>query len=772
MMHFRSSIWAASTASLMAAALALALDARTATAQPPAVSYTVPAAAMPGQATDLTLMGGNLAGATAYWSTLPGAKLETAPGIEGNGTKADQLICRVTLPPETPVGIYGLRLATPLGVSSLQLVMVDDLASVSDNGANKSVATAQALTAPVAVDGAAEAESYDFYKLSVAAGQRISVEVLARRLGSALDPVVRLLDAGGRELAYSDDEPGIGADCRFVHQFASPGDYFLEVRDIRYQGGGNHRYRLRIGDFPLVNTPFPLGARKGTTPKLVAVGPAAGAVLPVNLAVPADVPDGLLPMAVKYPQGQGSAGLTLAASDAPEQVEFEPNDTPETATAIAASWSVSGRLQMPKDRDYYEFSAKKGERLVFSGRTRSIGSPSDLFLRLYNAAGAQLAEAEDAGADEGAINFTFPEDGVYRLMAEDLLGRGGPEHVYRIDIAPYQPGFSLALEAEKFDAPQGGVFVAKVTSARRDYNGPITLSVAGGEGFAVANNVIPEGKNETVMSVTVPADCKQGQLRIVRIVGQAKIGEKDVITTASSLAALRKQFNGLPYPPAALDGSLGLGIGPVFPDFIQLAVEPANVPFGQIAGAGSFKIKATKSNGFDDVINLAVEGLPPGVTATVAPIAKGQAEAAVQLAGPGALAEGDYRFRIVGSAGFQNQPKRVVADNVVLRVVRPLEVVVAPAGPVKRGASQKLKLTLTRNGAAGAVAIQLKNLPSGMNAPAEINLAEGQNEIDVDITAAADTPAGNVPISAVATTKIKDKPVVVESPQVALAVTE
>lgn len=771
MIELRPAILAFS-AWLMFAAVLPAFDSSTAIAQPPAVSYAVPAAAMPGKSTDLTLSGGNLAGATGYWSTMPGAKLETAPGIEGNGTKADQLICRVTLPPETPVGIYGLRLATPLGISNLHLVMVDDLASVSDNGANKSVATAQALTIPAAVDGAAEAESYDFYKLTVAAGQRISVEVVARRLGSVLDPVIRLLDAAGRELAYSDDEPGIGADCRFVHQFAAAGDYYLEVRDIRYQGGGNHRYRLRVGDFPLVNTPFPLGARKGSTPKVVAAGPVAESVPAVSLAVPADAADGPLPMAVKYPQGQGSAGLTLVASDAPEQVEFEPNSTPETATAIAASWSVSGRFQSPKDRDYFEFPAKKGERLVFSGRTRSIGSPSDLFLRLYNAAGAQLAEAEDAGADEGAIDFTFPEDGVYRLMAEDLLGRGGPEHVYRIDIAPYQPGFSLALEAEKFDAPQAGVFVAKVTSARRDYNGPITLSVAGGEGFVLANNVIPEGKNETVISVTVPADAKPGQLRIIRIVGQAKIGEAEFRATASSLAALRKQFNGLPYPPASLDGAVGLGIGPVFADFFQLAVEPANVPFGQIAGSGSFKIKATKSNGFDDVINLAVEGLPPGVTATVAPIAKGQAEGAVQLAGPGALAEGDYRFRVVGSAGFQNQPKRVVLDNAVLRVVRPLEVAVAPAGPVKRGASQKLKLTLTRNGAAGAVAIQLKNLPAGMNAPAEINLAEGQNEIDVDVTAAADTPAGNVPISAVATTKIKDKPVVIESSQVALAVTE
>ncbi|HJT35226.1 MAG TPA: PPC domain-containing protein [Pirellulales bacterium] len=759
---------------LTAALVVAAITAGDALAQPPSVGYLVPAAALPGQATDLALFGGNLASPTAVWSNMPAAKVELAPGIDGNGTKADQLVYRVTLPAETPVGIYGLRLATGKGASNLRLVMVDDLASVSDNGNNKTIPTAQSLNVPTAVDGACEAESYDFYKLTAAAGQRISVEVVARRLGSALDPVIRLLDAAGRELAYSDDEPGIGADCRFVHQFASPGDYYLEVRDIRYQGSPNHRYRLRIGNFPLVNTPFPLGAPKGSTPKLVAAGPVADAVAPMNVTVPSELAGGQLPMAVKFPQGQGSSPLTLIASTGPEQVEFEPNDTPETATAIAAAWAISGRLQTAKDRDFYEFSAKKGERLVFAGRTRSIGSPSDLFLRIYNAAGGLLVEAEDAGTEEGAINFTFPEDGVYRLMVEDLLHRGGPEYCYRIEIQPYQAGFALAVEAEKYDVPRSGVFAAKVTSARRDYNGPITLSVAGaGDGFVLVNNVIPEGKNETVLSVTVPARLEPGQLHTMQIVGQAKIGDADVRATASTLAALRKEWNGLPYPPAALDGLVGLGVGPVFADFFQLAVEPSPVPFAQIAGAASFNVKATKSNGFDDVISLAVDGLPPGVTAAVTPIAKGQPQAAVQLTGPGSLAEGDYRFRIVGSSTFQNQPKQVIIDNAVLRVVRPLEVTVAPAGPVKRGANQKVKLTVARTAAAaGAITLRLKNLPTGMNAPAEITLAEGQNEIEVDVTAAAEAPLGEVGISAVATTKVKEKQVTIESPVVALAVVQ
>jgi hypothetical protein len=312
--------------------------------------------------------------------------------------------------------------------------------------------------------------------------------------------------------------------------------------------------------------------------------------------------------------------------------------------------------------------------------------------------------------------------------------------------------------------------VAKVTSARRDYNGPITLSIAGaGEGFALANNVIPEGKNETTMSVTIPSSLEPGKPYAVSIVGQAKIGETDFRDTASTLVNLRKLFNGLPYPPVALDGSLGLGVGPVFADFFQLAADP--VVFPQVAAAGSLSVKLTKTNGFDDQVTLAIDGLPGGVTATVAPIPKGKADVAIALAGGGSLAEGDYTFRVIGSAAFQNQPKQVVLGNAVLRVVKPIEVTAAPAGPVNRGAAQKLKLSVVRApGIGGPISIRLKNLPLGVTVPAEITIPDGQNEVTIDLTAAADARLGEAGITAIADVKIKEKLVAVESVPAALQV--
>jgi hypothetical protein len=746
-------------------------------AQAPALTNATPSACAVGQAVDITLSGTALANPTNLWTDMPGT-VALAPDIKNNGTQAGQVVYRFTVPATAPVGIYGLRIATGQGVSSPRLLMVDDLATVPEKGANKTVAEAQVLTLPVAVDGACEVESYDYYKFTAAVGQRVSVEVVARRLGSILDPVIRLLDAGGRELAYSDDEPGLGPDCRFSHQFAAAGDYILELRDIRYQGSGNHRYRLRVGDFPLVTTTYPLAGAKGSSAQLTVAGPAAEGLPPMNVAVPKEVPGDRLLLGIKYPQGHSSAAVTLVASDLLEQIELEPNDTRETSSPVSLPGAINGRFAAANDRDFFRFEGKKGQRFMFTGRTRSLGSPTDLFMRIFSGDGKQLAEAEDVGTEEGSLDFTLPEDGAYHLMVEDLLRRGGPEHVYRVEAEVYKPGFTLSVDADKYDAPLGGVLSAKVTAVRKGYTGPITLSLQGaGPGFVLANNVIAEGKPDTQLNVTVPAGMAPGQLLTLSLVGQGKIGDAKTGETtlqakASTLAALSKLFNGLPTPPASLDGSIGVGIGPVFADFFKLEVEPTVVPFPQLVGTSTFKLKVTKLNKFDDKITLAVEGLPPGVTATVPPaIEKGTVVANITLQGPAALAPGEHTFRITGSATFQNQPKTITLGDVKLRVVDAVGVTITPAGPLTPGGKQKVKVVLTRYAAEKeAATITFKDLPKGITVPANLTVAADKNEVETELSAAADVTPGPVELVAVAAMNVKGRPVIASSAATALEI--
>jgi hypothetical protein len=557
--------------------------------------------------------------------------------------------------------------------------------------------------------------------------------------------------------------------------FRAPADgvYVLEVRDIQYAGGAGHRYRLRLGNFPLVTVSYPLAVQRGATTPLTVAGSDAAGTIAQELAVPASSTETEWTIGAKFPGGQGSALVRVAVDDRPPTLESEPNDEIKQASAITIPASINGQFLKDKDRDYFRFTAKKSQRWLFCGVTRSLGSPTDLFMRLYKEDGSSLAEAEDTGMEEGTLNHTFAADGDYYLMVEDLLRRGGNEHGYLVEIDPYQPGFSLTLDNDKFDAPQSGVFVSKVTCARRDYKGPITLELQGaGEGFQLANNVIAEGKNDTTLSVTLPDRCQPGQLAALSIVGKATIDGQQVAVKATNTAALLKQLPSVVGLSQDLTTVAALGVGGPFPDFFKLSIEPSTVALPQVVGSGTFKVKAEKLNKFDDAITLVVEGLPAGVTAEVKPIEKGKPEAIVTLKGAEALPEGEHKFKLVGKATFQNQPKTIVVADVPLKVVKPLAASAAIAGPIAPGGKQKLKVTLTRLGEAQpAVRLSLKNLPEGITAPADAAVPEGKSEVEVELSAAEDArPAKAENVVVIASTKLKDREVVTETAPIAVEV--
>lgn len=745
-------------------------------AQPPVLSYSTPLAVAPGKTADVTFFGSGMAGVTGLWASAP-LHAELTPGIDQNGALADRATYRLTVPASNAVGPAAVRIANGAGVSNVRLMLVDDLPTLPENGANKLREQAQELPLGSAVEGVADAESSDFFKFRAAAGQRVSVEVYAKRLGQPLDAIVRVLDSSGRELFFSDDTPGIGPDLRFAFSAPSEGEYTLEIRDVAFGGGG--RYRLRLGDFPVGPGVFPLAAQAGSTPLVSILGEGNEALPPQAVAVAAGTAGQRVGVGVRGPAGLGASAFEIVSTSVPEQVETEPNDALEQATPInlqqagALRGGFSGRLLLPGDRDFYTFEAKAGQRAIFTGQTRSLGLPTDLYMRLTHSSGAVVSEADDSGTEEGVIDFNCTTDGVYTLMVEHVSRFGGPEHAYRVQVDAYEPGFALVSDVEKVDAPQQGVFVAKIVVARRDYNGPITLSVEGaGPGLVLANNVIPEGVNEIVLSATLPADLPAGQQAAIRIVGTAMIGEKEFRATASNLTVLRAALAGYPYPPAVIDGLLGLGVGPVFPDFFQLAVAPDVVALPQLFGANSFKVVATRLNGFVDPITLAVEGAPEGITLTAANVEANATEAVFQVAGPVDLPEGDHAFTIRGSGVFQNQPRSVVLANVVLRVVKPLAVELVPAGPLVVGGTQTLKVRVTRYGdQAPAVTVALAGLPAGVTGPAEIIVPEGQTELDITLTAAADAAVGQASLSATAAARLKETDVSVASPAVALDVT-
>jgi hypothetical protein len=164
-------------------------------ASPQAPTLTSPAnlGAKRGTTVELTLPGTNLADAVAVLISCPGTV--TIPTDNKNGTEANKLRVKVEIPPAVPTGLHTVRVATKHGVSNLRPFVVDELPEVAEVEANRTKDAAQPVETPCVVTGRTDAEASDFFRVKVAAGQKLTFEVLARRIGSPLDPIVVLHDA-------------------------------------------------------------------------------------------------------------------------------------------------------------------------------------------------------------------------------------------------------------------------------------------------------------------------------------------------------------------------------------------------------------------------------------------------------------------------------------------------------------------------------------------------------------------------------------------------
>ncbi len=709
----------------------------TATAQEPVINGATPGAVLPGQPTTVLLQGGNLAGIKGVWTSFPAQAV--VANLAENGTKPDQVVIEVTPGSDVAVGLHGLRVWTDTGVSPLKLLLVDDLPTTAQAGNNTSFATAQAITLPTAVEGNVAGLTTQFFKVTVAEGQTLSLEVLARRIGSPLDPMLRLLDARGRELAFSDDAPGLAGDSQISHKFAQAGDYVVELRDIRYQGGA---YRLRIGDFPCVSTPYPLAIPRGQATAVTLAGLDVAGLEPITITAPADPTISSWPVSLKRAGGQSSGFGQVSLVDRPQFLETEPNNAPEAANRVELSHDINGRFDQRGDVDRYVLKPPAGSTWVFAGITRDQGSPSDLQFKLLKADGNPLAMIDDTGVDEGWAKVTFPEEADYTLVVNDLAMRGGPDYSYRIAIKPYAPGFQLALSTDTFNIPAGGSVFATVTATRFDYGGPIELSVAGlPEGVTASRSVIGPGRNDAVLTLTAGPTYTPGQWHAIRVVGTAADGA--TTATADFAAPLKTRWSNMRYVPANLK-TTAAAAPTAAPGFVCTA-EPAEVVFGKQLGTTT-KVRVTRAAGFDEAVAMTLQpaqnGLPPGIAVAVKNIDKGAGEVDLAISADDKAPLGDFT---IGLLGTLKQGDKTVVQPLAIRLslAEPLKVSAAVGeGKLPAGGELVVKVDVARNPAAtGPVEVAFVNLPAGVTAAATTIPAD-QSTAEIKLTAAADAAKG------------------------------
>ena len=739
--------------------------------QAPTLAPVAPLGMQRGTKLEITLTGTNLAGPTGLWTSFP-AKV-TIPTDANNGKDNAKLRVVLDVPRDAPLGFHSLRLATTRGMSNLRVFCIDDLPQVLETTTNHAKNTAQAVPVPCVVVGRADAEVSDYFKVSVKAGQRVSFEVLGRRLGSAFDPQLYIYDARtGNDLpgGHSNDAPGLQTDARLTYTFKEAGDYLIGIRDVTYRGGADFHYRLRIGDFPCATTPYPLVVKRGSKTKVSFAGPNVEGVAPVEVTAPTDPAVSVVWLAPKGTNGLHGWPVALGLSDLPEATEQEPNNEPAKATRLTIPCGVSGRFLEKGDKDFYVFTAKKGQRYVIEARTLELFSPTEVYMVLKDPKGGQVAETNPAAVPR--LDFTAGADGDYSLKVEHLHFWGGPEETYHLSIAPFAPDFDVLVRLDRYDAPASGTFSIPVHVTQRGYSGPIEVSVIGspllsGQVTVAGGPPKPPNVPAATLTITVKGDAPAGPLSFL-IQGKATIGGKPVLRFATCRTVLNQTLANLPYPPPQYETQLAVAVREKPPFTLAAKITPTQLLPGQAATA---VVTATRATGFSEPIVLSVTGLTPTVTATPATIAKGQNEVKVTLTAAANARPGPLRVTFVGKARFQNLDVSANTTPVSLVVAaRPFDLKVLPAPiQIKQGAKVKIKLMATRRTYQGPISVELRNLPAKVTAPKGV-IPQGQAMLELEVSAAADATTGNKPdVHAVGVATAAGN-VTVNSPNVTLSV--
>ncbi len=738
------------------AVLALAgFDASAVHAQAPAISAISPLSLRPGQTQEITLRGGGLAGASHLWTSFHGkAVLSPKPN---NGKNAGEVSFRVSLPADTPPGIYGLRVATNQGISPLRLMLVDDLSVISQQAGNTTPSTAQHVSLPAVIDGTLDPLTSHFYKFHIEAGQRLSMEILARRIGSALDPTLRLFDAKGREIAYCDDLPGLSEDAAIDHTFAKAGDYILAVEDNLNQGGGNYYYHLRIGDFPAAVVALPLGATRGSQLAFHFADKASSQIEPLLVHVPSDPQRVAINVPARFAGGSSRSFATILLSDRHESNEVEPNDDRKTATRVEFGQNVNGRLQTPGDVDHFVFHARSGQSARFTAFARRLGSPADVVLRVTQPDGNQLAYVEGAAANEATLTTSFPKDGDYLLEVADLNRRGGSRYAYHVDFIPSDAGFALEAAAETLNIPSGGTALVKVTATRSRYIGAIAVKAVDlPKGVSSAATVIGPGLDSVVLTLHANATATAARVNPIRIIGTGRVRGAEFQTVATISEVLKTELSGMPYPPESLATAAAFGIAPPAP--FTLRTEPAELVFGRHLSA-TVKVLAERQKGFDEEIALAIVPsekettppsppkhlLPTGITAVLKPIPKGASSVAIVFSADNQPALAEFTTVFEGTLKKANQTHTQPAPGVALKLEDPYQISVAAAsGKLPRKGQLRLKVSAKRNPAfPGEITLACSQLPKGITA-STAKLAAGKTEQELVLSATAEAAAGAI----------------------------
>ena len=427
---------------------------------------------------------------------LPSPRLVAGVPVAGQkvvGTPtANVVMFDVTLDGSVVPGVYHLRVLSGQGISKPKVITVDHLP--------QRVFSADTRTdvLPVALHGQLSGSQVGSAQFVGKSGQRISIDLMARRLGSTLRPVLHLLGPDRRRLKLGMPRLDLAGDARITLTVPRDGLYTIQCHDLQYAVGNPGNFRLSIGSFDVADLAYPAAVTRGQVREVLLLGNGDRETA-VRVKVP-KMAHGLTP--IEWGAKTMPLGLRprVEVSRWPELVEPSSPAKPGVARELPSIPSAAnGRLVGPGEVDSWKVPVKQGEKLRFEVFADRLGTPLDSVLELKKPGGAVLAANDDAARSDSRLDYTVPAKLSHVVATiSDRHGRGGRRFLYRLVVTrttdPAPADFDLVVDNNSFNVLPDGRHVFRVDVVRRGYAGEIRLEVLGAPShFKLLTPSIPAG---------------------------------------------------------------------------------------------------------------------------------------------------------------------------------------------------------------------------------------------------------------------------------------
>ncbi len=586
-----------------------------------------------GQDVVVSFSGARLADAQEILFYEPGISVVKIEPVANN---ANAINVTFKIAPDARLGQYTVRVRTLGGISEARTFSVGQYPVIDEKEPNNEFAAPQVITMNASVHGVANNEDVDYYVVDAKKGERITAEVEAIRLGSALtDTYVAIMDMKRFEMDACDD--GAFALQDPVASIIAPedGKYVIQVRESSYAGNGGSLYRLHVGNAPRPTMVYPAGGKVGEEIEFKFLGDPTGIIMQ-KIKLPDAVPAG---DELHYYLTQNNLSVPsankLRVSPFANLLEVEPNNDVATATKTDSEipLAFNGIIEKVGDIDFFRFKAKAGQQFDVRCHAKSIRSPLDPVLIVYNAQGGALASNDDSGGPDSYFRWGVPADGEYLVAVHDHLKKGGADYVYRVEFTPV--GASLTLSIPEYDRnsqnrnsipiPRGNRYATILRVGRNNFGGPVQVtSPELPQGVTLHVDTVDPSVTEAICVFEAAADAPVAG-KVMRVLG-AHTDPKTGI--AGEFSQRIELVYGPPNNTIYYASHLGRAAAAVCEEApCKITVVEPKVPLVQ-NGQMNLKVVAERKAGFTGPISLRMLWNPPGIgSANEVTIPAGQNEA-------------------------------------------------------------------------------------------------------------------------------------------------